>query len=338
MGGGRAARKLQQLKQQQQQQQQQLSSNFEDNDELEYEIIDSDSLPSSSKSNNIAPFNPFLLLNDAGDDNDEDNDVDEEEELMEEEEFQDHIFISASQQPQSSSKKKKKKKNKTNNRNNNDKNNIIAAELSSSSSSNDPEMDEIVAAINEIKTKFGDSSTEHTTNPTITSSSSQKHSKSSKPLLGVESKHLDAEAELRRIFGSRIIQEELKNKRRIRERGPQQTRRGGAAGVRFSKTVLATPRDTWPHLETRIGLSMIMIQAPSFSSSTEQRNGIFSFQYSSTYEEIERMFLDCVNSHDPASISSLLRVYPFHVNSLIQMSEVFRHNGDLETAAEYIGN
>ena len=45
----------------------------------------------------------------------------------------------------------------------------------------------------------------------------------------------------------------------------------------------------------------------------------------------------CNDLLDPGNLVALLRESPFHIDSLLQLSEVSKHNGDNSLAGEFIG-
>lgn len=61
----------------------------------------------------------------------------------------------------------------------------------------------------------------------------------------------------------------------------------------------------------------------------------YTFEHSPAWREIERQFLGAVRSHDPNELMALLSVYPWHVDTLLQMSEVYRLQSDIGAASDY---
>jgi hypothetical protein len=72
----------------------------------------------------------------------------------------------------------------------------------------------------------------------------------------------------------------------------------------------------------------------------------YTFKHSPAWREIERQFLGAVQSHgrtrhliyltpDPNQLMALLQVYPWHVDTLLQMSEVYRLQSDIGAASDY---
>ncbi|ORX88464.1 DUF654-domain-containing protein [Basidiobolus meristosporus CBS 931.73] len=138
-------------------------------------------------------------------------------------------------------------------------------------------------------------------------------SKAQKSLLTVDPRALDADAEMKRIFGSKIVNEELKKRRQARN---------------FKKTILAVPTDSWPRLD-KLGLSMELLE-------NNQNTLHFKFVHNLLYQTIQFKFLDCVISHDPNNIARLSHMYPYHADTLLQLSEIAKHSGDIAMAAELI--
>ncbi|XP_065827170.1 ribosome quality control complex subunit TCF25-like [Oscarella lobularis] len=136
-------------------------------------------------------------------------------------------------------------------------------------------------------------------------------------LLSVEHRNLNYNNEMRRIFGSSVV--DSTNRRR------GGGHRGGHRAY-FVSSWLATPRDTWPQM-MKLGLSMEM---------TERREGCqyFRFVHSSSYQKVQFEFLDAVESLDPENIAAVLRMYPYHIDSLLQLSEICKMTEDRQMAAE----
>ena len=52
------------------------------------------------------------------------------------------------------------------------------------------------------------------------------------------------------------------------------------------------------------------------------------------YAAVQRRFLRAVNSLDPNQINAVLAAHPYHIDSLLQMSEILKVQGDVQTAAD----
>ena len=55
----------------------------------------------------------------------------------------------------------------------------------------------------------------------------------------------------------------------------------------------------------------------------------------SAYREAQLKFLQAVQSYEPNHLISLLRLYPWHIDTLLQLSDVSRHQGDLGAASDW---
>ncbi|ORY26410.1 hypothetical protein BCR33DRAFT_50082 [Rhizoclosmatium globosum] len=194
-------------------------------------------------------------------------------------------------------------------------------------SKTDPnEPDEIDLALKEVNAKLGEL-------PTVSAESTGPIQKKQRPLLAIDLKLLDADAEMRRLFGSKLIAQEALGRGR---QNANQRRRVMMNPALNTKTHLVTPKEHWPRIPNKVGITMNMLQSPSLPSDAEKVPGYFDFTYTQGYQEIQMLFLQCVNSHDPGSINNLVHHYPFHVDALLQCSEIAKHNGDINIAAEYI--
>ncbi|WFD30899.1 hypothetical protein MSPP1_001923 [Malassezia sp. CBS 17886] len=146
--------------------------------------------------------------------------------------------------------------------------------------------------------------------------------------LALESQHLDPAVELRRQFGAAAI------KAMEREKGPQ-TRatarhRGAASNSNLrARTLLSTPKATWPDLaRTFVGLTM--------TTSETSTGRVCSWEHSRAYRQTQFQFAQAVRSYDINALVALLRVFPWHIDTLLQLADASRHQGDLGQAADFI--
>jgi len=133
-------------------------------------------------------------------------------------------------------------------------------------------------------------------------------------LFTVETKYFDSVAEMKKLFGSKIVESEMRRKVHNKKS--------------VKKTILVTPQDNWP-LAEKVGFSMELLN-------TEGGISQFKFVHPRHYQEVQFHFLDCVDSFDPNNIAQLINMYPFHVDSLLTLSEVCKHSSDLTNAAEFV--
>ena len=65
-------------------------------------------------------------------------------------------------------------------------------------------------------------------------------------------------------------------------------------------------------------------------------NTCFQFVHSKSYQDIQLRFLTSILTHDHNAITHLLQLYPFHIDSLLQLSNIVKQGGDIAMAAELI--
>ncbi|XP_059211633.1 transcription factor 25 [Centropristis striata] len=133
-------------------------------------------------------------------------------------------------------------------------------------------------------------------------------------VLHVEHRNLNPETELKRYFGARAVQGDQRPRQRNRQ---------------FHRsTWMTNPKDSWPRF-SRPGISMTLLQS---------KDGIqyFTFEHSRDYQQVQFKFLDAVESMDPNNIVALLQLNPYHIDSLLQLSDVCRIQEDQEMARDLI--
>ncbi|KAG8437545.1 hypothetical protein GDO86_008308 [Hymenochirus boettgeri] len=135
-----------------------------------------------------------------------------------------------------------------------------------------------------------------------------------RPLLYIEHRNLNPETELKKYFGSRAVM------------GDQRTRHRQRPHHR--STWLSTPKNTWPRY-SKTGITMSLIE-------TKRGVQYFTFEHHRDYQQVQFKFLDAVESMDPNNIVLLLQMNPYHIDSLLQLSDVCRLQDDQEMARELI--
>lgn len=240
--------------------------------------------------------NPFELLN-AADECPSQEDHDSEKEQNE---------VQTKEQTDSKSKKKRKKKKKKGKE----------KQVNEEESLQKEAEDEIDASIREVNQLLNNANIGEDNYGSAAGDVNFNASTSYKTLLSVEHKNLNPETELKRIFGSRVIREEQGSRRRTNTRRKQRA------------TWMAQPKDNWMPIG-KTGLTMAL---------KEKKNGYqyFSYEHSSQYQQVQFQFYDAVESLDPQNIGNILQLQPYHIDALIQLSEVFRMSEDMQMAAELI--
>jgi hypothetical protein len=128
--------------------------------------------------------------------------------------------------------------------------------------------------------------------------------------LYVDSRLLDGDAELRKKFGSRVIDSEI-----IRGRN-----------TKIKRYILIQPKADWPPCNG--GPSMTLI-------SKNEGLAYFSLNHSKNYQAVQSEFYALVETHNPDHIIQLCRNNPYHIDSLLQISRIYKHNGDNNLACEF---
>lgn len=104
-----------------------------------------------------------------------------------------------------------------------------------------------------------------------------------KQLLAVETRFLDADAEMKRMFGARVVNSEIRDRRYAKV---------------VKKALLAQPRNTW-QVRRASGLSMELVD-----SDGEDNVATFNIVHSEYYQRTQLKFLAAVASYGKRYISS----------------------------------
>lgn len=320
----RALRKIQreQERKKQLQQSQQPTSEDEDTDE---EV--------ASQHRERKAFNAFDMLNAAGDEEKSDHasDIDEEREASTETN-EVNVLPKTDVGPNHKTKpKKKKKKNKAG---------TAKADTPSKASGNgqgtEPQ-DEIDAALASLSVKSLDGSSAV---PNIRADESELQLCR---LLEIESKHLNAVNEMKRLFGNIMSEDENPSPNRRRGRGPQHldlgralaarhspvSRGQGLSGLALRRNVFMNGKEEWPKATTG-GLGMELDE--------KDKDGVkhFRFVHNTTYQDVQRQFESCVESMDPQRMIIMLQYNPYHISTLLQVSEIAKQQGDHSVSGDLL--
>lgn len=279
----------------------------------------------------IAPsrpkFNAFDLLNAAGEDEEEPD-----------ESPQEAISQPAPAPTKSASSKKKKKKKK-------------AAKSSTTSqakpaASDDAELDEIDRALKELSTTQHPSAAVEPS-ATMQNVRNSKYPKTPEELLAIEPKFLNAINEMRKLFGNVVLENfdrpESGGTGRRRERQREMVDLGRAltgryspasrglsmAGITQRKNVLMQSKDEWPRAPSG-GLGM------EVEKKLPTGDTVYRIVHNSAYKDVQRQFDMCVESLDPQRLIHLLQYNPYHISTLLQVSDIAKHQGDHAVSADLL--
>ena len=316
----RAIRKLQKLREQELQQ---------GSDSQDESSDDEPPRPSKPK------FNAFDLLN-AGDDNDEDE-VDETDGAGEDT----REIVTSVPQPQpeptklrnTNRKKKKKAKGKASN-----------SLVNPQEKSQVEELDEIDRALKDLAMK-SDSIAGPDTTTTTQANLTTSFPKTTNELLSIEPKYLNATNEMRRLFGNVVLesfdqsadtgrrrdrsQETIDLGRALTGRYSPASRGQSLAGITLRRNVFMQGKDEWPRAPSG-GLGMEVIEKHSLGTT------LYRIVHNAAYQDAQRQFELCVESMDPQRLIHHLQYNPYHISTLLQVSEIAKHQSDHAVSADLL--
>ncbi|MCJ1459710.1 hypothetical protein MMC28_010089 [Mycoblastus sanguinarius] len=252
------------------------------------------------------------------------------------EEAMQHAAKSAGSEKRKAKKKSKKKKTKKNVKDNEQ---VESAAKSAKANGTVPQMDEIDLALKSLAKKSRDDPPTPSRN-TIDEANVQLYR-----LLAVESKHLNALNEMKRLFGNVALEneDETASTPRRRGRGPQQLDLGGAlagrnspvsrgqglAGLALRRNPFILGKEDWPKA-TSGGLGMELVEK------AEDATVEYRFVHSTVYQDVQRQFETCVESMDPQRMIQMLQFNPYHISTLLQVSEIAKQQGDHSVSGDLL--
>ena len=171
-----------------------------------------------------------------------------------------------------------------------------------------PAVDDIDDALKELSVKYPELQHIATKQSSFIQSFAQ--------LLSVSLAHLDSEAEMRKFFGSKVVQS-TKPKRRQPV---------------VHRSNLTRPQPSWSHATHRESLSLVsLLEHPA-----EPGEQWWRVTYTKKYTSITKSFLAIVQSGDPSLFPVLLQRAPWHADTLLQLAEVFRHREEHSQASDFL--
>ncbi|GAB7345536.1 hypothetical protein MBLNU457_3851t1 [Dothideomycetes sp. NU457] len=284
----------------------------------------------------IAPARPtksafaMLDMDDEGNDDDEEP-AEEQKQEDEAEEDEDHDTDEPVAPIQKSAPKRKKKK-KTKG----------AAKTAAETNKKDGAVDDIDEALKSLSTK--DAATATSSPAAVSNSKTAEVCK----LLAVDTQHLHMQNEMRRLFGRAALDsnddDDQGGAGRRRARGQQQQglaaalgRRGGPQGGRgaglgslgLRRNIFIQGKEEWP-VGTSGGLGMEIVEK-RLDGTVEYR-----FVHNSGYQGVQSQFETCVASMDPQRMVQLLQYNPYHISTLLQVSEIAKQERDHSTSGDLL--
>ncbi|KAJ4340051.1 hypothetical protein N0V95_007602, partial [Ascochyta clinopodiicola] len=274
----------------------------------------------------IAPPKPqqkqslFAMLGDAGDGEDESDgdDIDDDDQHDPAPEP-----VVQSTPTTNSSKKSKKKKKKAKNK---------SKTATPQTDAADSGLDEIDQALLALKlTSSGKKGTDEPLTPAISEETQQLFS-----ALSIDTTHLHAANEMKKLFGRTALQHADDDEPRQRQQQGIAARVAGRnqpgsrlTGLSLRRNIFVQGKEEWPRA-TSGGLGMEIVEKRA-DGSVEYR-----FVHSTSYQETQRQFAVCVASMDPERMVQLLHHNPYHISTLLQVSEIAKQQRDNASASDLL--
>uniref|UniRef100_A0A6B2EHN5 Transcription factor 25 n=1 Tax=Phlebotomus kandelakii TaxID=1109342 RepID=A0A6B2EHN5_9DIPT len=189
------------------------------------------------------------------------------------------------------------------------------------SSEDNADIDVITKTVREVDKLFGES---YALPASPVAKSSVGCDAAGKSLLAVQHKNLNPSYEMKRMFGSRVVQAEQAKRRNTRGQRP------------LKSTWLVNVKENWPPVG-KTGISMSVVPEVAGTSRVPERNvTYFTFDHSQSYRQLQHKFLAAVESMDSDNIIQIINQQPYHVDSLIQLSEMCKMSEDNAMASDLI--
>ncbi|KAK6436462.1 hypothetical protein LTR95_007344 [Oleoguttula sp. CCFEE 5521] len=170
-------------------------------------------------------------------------------------------------------------------------------------------------------------------------------------LLAIDTSHLHAQNEMRRLFGRAALEQQDDEdpaapnpggNRRQQRRGQQmglaqalrgQRAQGGRAGglsaLGLRRNIFVQGKEDWP-VSTSGGLGMEIVE--------KRKDGTveYRFVHNGAYQDVQSQFESCVASMDPNRLVVLLQHNPYHISTLLQVSEIAKQERDHTTSGDLL--
>ncbi|KAK2799406.1 hypothetical protein FQN51_006893 [Onygenales sp. PD_10] len=156
-------------------------------------------------------------------------------------------------------------------------------------------------------------------------------------LLAIDPRRLNAINEMKKLFGNVVLENMNENTstgadrrnrnqpvdlgRALTGRYNPVSRGQDLTGAALRKNVLMQAKDEWPRA-TSGGLGMEVVNKLG-SDRTE-----YKLVHNTAYKDAQRQFEMCVESMEPERMIHHLQYNPYHISSLLQVSEIAKHQGD----------
>ncbi|TKA83471.1 hypothetical protein B0A55_00565 [Friedmanniomyces simplex] len=172
-------------------------------------------------------------------------------------------------------------------------------------------------------------------------------------LLAIDTSHLHAQNEMRRLFGRAALEQQdddeppaanqvaggnRRQQRRAHQMGLAQAlrgqgnvggRSGGLAAMALRRNIFIQGKEEWP-IATGGGLGM------EIEEKRPDGTILYRFVHNRMYQDVQSQFEMCVESMDPNRLVLLLQHNPYHISTLLQVSEIAKQERDHSTSGDLL--
>ncbi|GAA5869918.1 hypothetical protein JCM3774_000528 [Rhodotorula dairenensis] len=195
----------------------------------------------------------------------------------------------------------------------------------------DDGMDEIDRALAELAVKNGASEADIAAERAQQSIRADPKWIEVKQLYSFEPKYLDPDAELRRMFGSKVIGNTPQAPRsHLHARFANNPHH--ATSIRRTSSFLATPEPGWPSATGVLGLERY--DGPE--TERDESGEWYSFVHPLSYRQAQLMFLEVLQQADGNRLYDVLAALPYHVDTHLQLSEMMAQQGDSGASSTHL--
>uniref|UniRef100_A0ACD5XZR4 Uncharacterized protein n=1 Tax=Avena sativa TaxID=4498 RepID=A0ACD5XZR4_AVESA len=267
----------------------------------------------------VAASNPFDLL----DDDDDDDDDDEAEEDKEDEVDTDHT-VSYTTHKQSGKKKPTSAVPETNKKSKKKKKKGKAEPPVSAKSRDEKSLDSILEDLS-IEKKPTQGRLHQNDRAAGKKIETNEATVGTSSVLTIDPKHLKAENEMRRIFGSKVV-DSLENQRNMP--GPSRQIRGvRRAAHNPRRTLLVSPPSFWAPWDKSMSMDLV---------ETKGRLNYFRYVYDPSVSHVQDLFEAAKSANDLNAIAAILAKYPYHPESLLTFADLFKYSGEHQSSADAV--
>ncbi|EME84985.1 uncharacterized protein MYCFIDRAFT_214915 [Pseudocercospora fijiensis CIRAD86] len=170
-------------------------------------------------------------------------------------------------------------------------------------------------------------------------------------LLSIDTNNLHAANEMKRLFGRAALEQDhddqqvpagavggnRRQQRRVQHVGLAQAlrgqrvdgRSGGLAAMALRRNIFIQGKEEWP-VATGGGLGM------EVEEKRADGTVLYKFVHNSAYQDVQSQFESCVASMDPNRLIVLLQHNPYHISTLLQVSEIAKQERDHSTSGDLL--